>query len=182
MRSSYCSSKEKPVELQTQLESIRHTLQRKGNIITTLDEEISNLLDEQGIEKDIVDRSECEHELEDTLCRIERALRNQTGSQPSQQSVHSQQLFDKVKLPKLPVLTFNGDPTEWTPFWESFESIIDKNANHGDIDKCKYLQRSLTGDVAQTITGLPISSENYKETMELLRNVLTIGRVLFRVT
>ena len=68
----------------------------------------------------------------------------------------------------MPVLTFNGDPTEWTPFWESFESIIDKNTNHGDIDKCKYLQRSLTGDVAQTITGLPISSENYKVTMELL--------------
>ena len=157
-----------PVELQAPLESIRNTLQRKRDIITTLDEEITNLLDKQEIEKEIVDRSEFEDELEDALCRIERALRNQAGKQPSQQSVHSQHSFDKVKLPKLPLLTFNGDPTEWAPFWESFESTIDNNANLADIDKFKYLQRSLTGDAAQTITGLPISSENYKVAIELL--------------
>ena len=65
-------------------------------------------------------------------------------------------------------MTFNGDPTQWTPFWESFESTIHTNANLADIDKFKYLQRSLTGEAAQTITGLPLSNENYKTAVELL--------------
>ena len=32
--------------------------------------------------------------------------------------------IDKVKLPKLSFMTFNGDPTQWTSVWESLESTI----------------------------------------------------------
>ena len=154
------------VDLQTQLESIRNSLQRKRDIIAALDQEISNLQDQAEIEKDILDRTDFEDELEQTICRIERALNSQTAGKSMQQSLtHT---IDKVKLPKLSLMTFNGDPTQWTPFWESFESTIHTNTNLADIDKFKYLQRSLTGEAAQTITGLPLSNENYKTAVELL--------------
>ena len=154
------------VDLQTQLESIRNSLQRKRDIIAALDQEISNLQDQAEIEKDILDRTDFEDELEQTICRIERALKSHTAGKPMQQSLtHA---IDKVKLPKLSLMTFNGDPTQWTPFWESFESTIHTNTNLADIDKFKYLQRSLTGEAAQTITGLPLSNENYKTAVELL--------------
>ena len=54
------------------------------------------------------------------------------------------------------------------------QSPIDNNANLADIDKFKYLQRSNGRRLlplritAQTITGLQISSENYKVAIELL--------------
>ena len=158
-----------PIELRPQLESLKSTLQRKRDIITPLDDEISDLLDEENIEKEIVDRSQFEEDLEEMLCRIEHALKTQNvNNEPRQHSLEVNQSIDKVKLPKLPLLMFNGDPTQWTPFWESFESTIHISTNLANIDKFKYLQGSLTGDVAQTIAGLPLSGENYSAAVELL--------------
>ena len=64
------SKKRTPIELQPQLESIKITLQRKRDIITTLDNEKSDLLDEESVEKEIVDRSQFEEDLEEMICRI----------------------------------------------------------------------------------------------------------------
>jgi len=34
-----------------------------------------------------------------------------------------------AKLPKLELKKFSGNPIYWHPFWESFESAIDKNTS-----------------------------------------------------
>ena len=72
------------VDLQTQLESIRNSLQRKRDIIAALDQEISNLQDQAELEMDILDRTDFEDELEQTICRIERALKSHTAGKPMQ--------------------------------------------------------------------------------------------------
>ena len=73
-----------------------------------------------------------------------------------------------MKLPKLTLSRFDGDPTQWETFWDSFQSTIDGNTELSNIDKLKYLQNSLIGEAAQTIAGLQIKSENYSEATELL--------------
>ena len=74
-----------------------------------------------------------------------------------------------MKLPKLTLSSFNGDPAQRISFWDSFASKIHTSSSLADIDKFKYLQQSLRGAAAQTISGLPLTRENYTEAVELLQ-------------
>ena len=73
-----------------------------------------------------------------------------------------------AKLPKLELKKFSGNPIYWHPFWESFESAIDKNTSLNDVDKFQYLKSLLEGSAAQTISGLALTSSNYSHAVELL--------------
>ena len=73
-------------------------------------------------------------------------------------------------MPKLSLTQFSGDPAQWTPFWESFSSTIDQHEGLADVDKLKYLKSSLSGEAANSIAGLSITNQNYKEAVEILQH------------
>ena len=75
-----------------------------------------------------------------------------------------------TKLPKLELKKFYGDPCKWPTFWDCFSTAIDKKTNLPDVDKFNYLKGLLEGSAAATISGLALTSENYKNAVELLRN------------
>ena len=75
----------------------------------------------------------------------------------------------KVKLPKLTLRKFSGDPTAWTPFWDSYESAIHRNPDLSDIDKFNYLQSLVEHSAAEAIAGLTLSSSNYGEAITVLK-------------
>ena len=75
----------------------------------------------------------------------------------------------KVKLPKLSLMTFNGDLTTWTAFWDTFESSIHNNTDLSAIDKFNYLNSLLEGNAATAISGLTLSSANYDEAVVILK-------------
>ncbi|KAL5475335.1 hypothetical protein EMCRGX_G025132 [Ephydatia muelleri] len=75
----------------------------------------------------------------------------------------------KVKLPKLTLRKFSGDPTAWTPFWDSYESAIHQNPDLSDIDKFNYLQSLVEHSAAEAIAGLTLSSSNYGEAITVLK-------------
>eukprot|EP00794_Sanderia_malayensis_P015493 gene15493-17071_t len=158
------------IEVQTKLESYKNTLERKRKDIETLDADIINALEkDDDIEKDILDREEFEEEVTETICRIQNILKARTES-PHRINWESQSRKEaQVKLPKLNMLTFNGDPTQWISFSESFKSSIDGNQNLAKVEKMKYLQGLLSGPAAETIKGLSLSEENYDEAFELLK-------------
>ena len=65
---------------------------------------------------------------------------------------------------------FDAKIINWQTFWDQFESSIDSKENITDIDKFGYL-RNLLGDSArETILGLTLTSENYKNAIQLLRD------------
>ena len=75
----------------------------------------------------------------------------------------------KMKLPKLTLKKFSGDPTAWTPFWDSYESAIHQNPDLSDIDKFNYLQSLVEHSAAEAIAGLTLSSSNYAEAITVLK-------------
>ena len=75
----------------------------------------------------------------------------------------------KVKLPKLTLRKFSGDPTAWIPFWDSYESAIHQNPDLSDIDKFNYLQSLVEHSAAEAIAGLTLSSSNYAEAITVLK-------------
>ena len=94
------------------LEPLRNTLERKLSIIESLNEKIENLLESSALDKDIVERSELKEAIEETLCRINKItdLHNMNVERSTPPKTAN------VKLPKLPLSLFDGNPTEWITF------------------------------------------------------------------
>ena len=74
-----------------------------------------------------------------------------------------------INLPKINIKSFEGDPLEWLTFWDSFSAAIDKNLELSDVEKMNYLNGMLKGEAARTISGLPLTQENYRKATELLK-------------
>ena len=75
----------------------------------------------------------------------------------------------RVKLPKLVPKKFNGDLTKWSTFWDSFESSIHHHPDLSDIDKFNYLCTLLEGTASEAISGLKLTSTNYREAITILQ-------------
>ena len=73
------------------------------------------------------------------------------------------------KLPKLELPVFKGDPLEWQTFWDQFHISINQNEHLSDVDRFNYLKRYLSGEAYNTISGLTLTSENYQEAVDILK-------------
>ena len=65
---------------------------------------------------------------------------------------------------------FNGDLTKWLMFWDSFESSIHHHPDLSDIDKFNYLCTLLEGTASEAISGLKLTSTNYREAITRFGN------------
>ena len=74
-----------------------------------------------------------------------------------------------INLPKINIKSFGGDRLEWLTFWDSFSAAIDKNLELSNVEKMNYLNGMLKGEAARAISGLPLTEENYKKAIELLK-------------
>ena len=71
-----------------------------------------------------------------------------------------------------PVTTFkkfNGDPTKWTPFWDSHELSIHRNPSSPEVDKFIYLNSILEGSASKSVAGLRLTGANYNEAVIILQ-------------
>eukprot|EP00795_Rhopilema_esculentum_P017080 gene17080-8597_t len=159
---SYCHHLELniDIEVKPKLEAIRNLIEHKRTTVEEIDNEILENCDSHSVEKEIVDRSKLESEVENILCLIANAIVEKSQPEPTTNlqgnldySFGSSYSMDniKVKLPKLSLPSFDGDITQWTSFWESFSSTIQECSSLADIDKFKYLQQAMKGNAAETI-------------------------------
>ena len=74
------------------------------------------------------------------------------------------------KLTKVKIQKFDGKIINWQTFWGQFESSLDSQENITDIDKFGYLRNLLCNSARETIPGLTLTSENYKNAIQLLRD------------
>ena len=86
------------------------------------------------------------------------------ASLPHCGSAHAQ-----VKLPKLSLPKFSGDPLTWQPFWDAFSATVDTNSSVADVDKFAYLRAHLEGPAAHCVCGFAQTRSNYRRAVELLR-------------
>ena len=73
-----------------------------------------------------------------------------------------------VKLPKITLNNFSGDPLEWKSFWDGFRSAIHDNPNLSKVDKMNYLVGFLKGDAAKAVYGFTLTNSNYDIVTKLL--------------
>lgn len=67
-----------------------------------------------------------------------------------------------VRLPEIPLPSFDGDIYKWPAFSDRFKSMVDQRTDLPDIDKVHYLVGCLKGNAVDTLRGIPISGHTYK--------------------
>ena len=82
---------------------------------------------------------------------------------PSIASTSASSSYMRVKLHKLELNTFDPNVSSWQTFWDRFSSSVHDQASINNVDKFSYLKGLLCDSANDCISGLTLSSANYKE-------------------
>ena len=159
------------------LTQLSRSLKEKLDVLTTLDGDIINLVDEGSVGDEIEQADTFKEGIYSTLVKIEKYCAPPPVAPPTTvptppttlSPATASESSSRVRLPKLTIRPFNGDLTAWTTFWESYESSIHKNASLSDIDRFNYLRSLLEHTALEAISGLILTSTNYHEAIEILK-------------
>jgi len=78
--------------------------------------------------------------------------------------------MNSVKLPHINLPVFNGSPTEWLTFKDTFLSVVHRRTDIDDIVKFTILIEKLTEDAKETIGHVTLSAAGYQKAWsELVR-------------
>ena len=135
---------------------------------------------EDKIEEEITQTLEYTDDLMGQKNKIAKFLRNAKAQvkqeQEEKKSASSRFTTKKeaihVKLPKITLKSFSGNPIEWLSFWDSFQASVDKNSDINGVDKMNYLSGLLKGEAATVIQGLPLSEAITREPSTYSKSVL----------
>ena len=73
-----------------------------------------------------------------------------------------------MKLPKITLPRFSGDPVKWVSLWDSYKSATHTNSELSEVDKFNYLRSLLDHTAFDAIAGLTLSSANYQQAVNIL--------------
>ena len=159
----------------SKLSQLKLSLQKKLGTIKLIDGKFLDLIEEDKVTTEIEQADSFKEGIYASMIRIDecttvRAVSAMSPAPPTLDPCAStSQDRDRVKLPKLTLHPFNGEMTQWTTFWESYESAIH---NKSDIDKFNYLNSLLERTAREAISGLALSSANYHKAVAILKKHL----------
>lgn len=163
---------------ESKLSGFESALGRKGEELRAIDDDIQNEIEEDEVEKDVEESYEILEPLDEVLAslgiklselRVSKSANESGSTLGSAISASSSAKSVKCKLPKLEIPAFSGEPLEWQGFWDRFKLSIDSNDSVSDVDKFNYLLRFLSGKALSCVKGLTLSSENYQQALDLLK-------------
>ena len=136
----------------------RKILSDRSFTIETIDNLIlSELDDEDEIEKEVLDSSDYNARIQVVLVNLSDVIEEKDGSRLSQGSNNGDSPSkNNAKLPKLLLKSFSGDVLLFQEFWECYCSAVHDNENVDKVSKFNYLRSLLEGAAAATISGLPL--------------------------
>lgn len=157
----------------SKISQLKLSLEEKLATVKQLDGDILELTEDDKVDEEIEQADLFKEGIYTAIVRIERLLAATPIAPPTIPDVTPRRTPDAtghgMKLPKLMLKPFNGDITTWTPFWESYESAIHKNASLSDVDKFNYLNSLLEHSAREAVSGLTLTSSNYHEAISILK-------------
>ncbi|GBM72363.1 hypothetical protein AVEN_178040-1 [Araneus ventricosus] len=148
-------------------ESCEILVEKKADL-KKLDEGIHKLIDTESVEADVVMSEEYQEKCSRFIKKINRVLRKEkTSNKKLDESRMKPQ--NSVKLPKLVLEKYSGDPKKFTEFWNSYESTIDKNESLNKVEKFVYLKTLLIGAANNVVASLELNEKNYDECIKTLK-------------
>ena len=153
--------------------TLKNTVEHKIEKILALNEEILEIMEkdenfeDSGMVRHIEESTHTEINLKNELLILQRFIKSKDHDDYSSQSSSSR--GNSVKLPKMVIKKFDGDPTNWSTFIDMFEATIDENTSLSNVEKMTYLVSYLVKDAANTVSGLKLSHDNYEVALDLLK-------------
>ncbi|XP_046857875.1 uncharacterized protein LOC124451297 [Xenia sp. Carnegie-2017] len=77
---------------------------------------------------------------------------------------------NRPKLPKLEHPKYGGKVSEWSSFWDLYDSAIHSNPNISKVNKFNYLKSLLEGNAARATKGLTLTNANYDSAVKILND------------
>ena len=147
----------------SKLKSRIQFIEEKTKIVVDLYEKIVDNQDDDNVAADIHAKG-CEFEIEiyKHLDVVKGRLKNITTEKSASKR-------ENVRLPKIELRKFNGDPTEWQNFYNSFVHAVHEQSSLSDVEKMNYLFNLLEGEALSMVKGFQLSNENYGKALNLLK-------------
>ena len=123
------------------LNTYPQTLENKLEKCLTLIEEISNIVEADAdyeSESDIAMETELKSRESLENLRTFLSTKSKSTTHNLQRTDETSRQFNQVKLPKLEIKPFSGNPVEWNTFVESFTAAFDKNISVSNIEKMGF--------------------------------------------
>ena len=141
-------------ELKPKINSYKLSVQKYTGEIDTLDGDILLIIKEDDLAKELEEKCKFDLEYQEALIKIEDALAvtpqdEGVSNYPASISDSDSQRTKRkqVRLPKLELPTFHGDPVNWPPFWDAFDAAVNKDEDLTDGQKFQYFRYYLSGEV-----------------------------------
>ena len=90
------------------------------------------------------------------------------NSDKSSSSSASKPKINHTKLQKLDLPKFDGNIFEFMPFWDYFQNSVMIEDSLSDVERFTYLKSCLQGPAYDAISGLSLTSANFKTACEML--------------
>ena len=156
-------------DVRLDIEVLLRTLRSKEALLQKLDDDVLQLLDETKFDEDIDEATNVSLKLTRNIAVVENYLpKIQKKEKKPIEMTGATNSTTGVKLPKIYIKKFSGDPTAWQQFFETFNATVHKNDKISNIEKFSYLKGYLTGAAEKCIEGLSLSNDNYEEAIKLL--------------
>ena len=150
------------------LESIAEVLKRKTAAIKELEKEIVELeTNTENMSQIINDGTHFKMYCKKKLNTLHKFLGQNIGRGHNDNVTKR---VNTVNLPKLEISQFNGNPTKWQSFFDSFQAAVGKSTNLSGKEKFNYLRNLLEGDALHAIARFSLTNDNNKEALELLQS------------
>ena len=159
--------------IEKEFTAILKNVRIKQASINALNETVIDTIEEERIEGEIqrttdfnIQIEACVYVIESNLLKINAKERELTDNDTPSEHERRKNV---VKLPKLTVKRFYGDPTNWPEFIDTFNVAIHENTELSPIEKFTYLKGYIGGEAEKSLEGLKLTSINYEHAIEILR-------------
>lgn len=151
--------------------SFKRRLEKICTILAGLDEIILENCSEEEVENEIMTSSMIHDEIQEMIIEIDEKLELSPKESMKNTDPNDSHCTNSIntRLPEIVLPEFHGNPLEWQSFWDIFNEAIETK-EIDDIMKFNYLKGVLRGPAAASIFGLTLTSKNYKEAIEILKN------------
>ena len=157
--------------LKGEVETNLQVLREKMSTIKGLDEQILDVTSEEETDSEIEDAAEYQRGILRTTVAIERWQKRMGDKKPSENiSVNTRDgKVSQVKLQRINLKHYDGDPLTFQSFWDSFDSAVHSNEAFDDVLKFNHLKSLLEGKALLAIQGLTLTKENYEHAVEIIK-------------
>ena len=154
-----------------EVETMKKTIEVKMTSISTMDDEILNEVTDDKLEEEMEISTQVEIEIGKELDKFKEILSRykNPNSGTVKRTLSESPGGGGVKLPKIYIKRFTGDPIQWQQFEDTFDATITRNERISDVEKFTYLRGYLSGEAEKCIEGITLTGENFVRAMTLLR-------------